>query len=737
MHEFEIVRKLSDGVFAELLLARTRNTHQSVVLEVMRPELKGDRAWIDSFLREAKQRRALVHPAFPKRVGGGKTLDGRLYVASEPVGATDLRTLLTQRGRLHPMDIVRLIAPLCDGLSYLHERGLAHGYLRPENIFWSEGRGPGALKLLDFGLAFFRGGRPRWGEARPLVEAEYLSPERVQGTRANAYSDVYALGVLIYELAVGAPPFRGASDEETRQLHLTEAPEPLPDAAKALQPIVDRCLAKRPQQRYRTVEELKQALLALSPRAPDEDTEELTQIDLPALDAGLELGSYEVTRLLGEGSMGRVYQARHKRLGRQVAIKLMRPELALSRTFVERFFQEARAVNQINHEHIVQISDLVDDASNDRHVFLVMELLQGADFAELLRREPIRVARAVGIARQVASALHAAHQVGVVHRDVKPDNIFVTQRGGRDFVKVLDFGVAKLMSTAAQAPVSGTLDGVVVGTPAYMAPEQAEGRADAGADIYSLGVVLYKALSGRAPFEARSFGELLVRIFHEPPPPLPEQTPWGEPIPAGLRRLVMQCLEKKPSRRPATMALLSEALAPFERADDPRAPLLKAPARWLERWRALPASTRGTMLGSAAAFAVLVGLVAAYWPTRPTRLEVAPVLSPAQDAPSAIARIALKSTPPGARVIRADTRAPLGFTPLLLELPAAQTALKLRFERPGYQAAERTISQEGDAALHVTLKKLDARPAKKTAKPRPAPQEEPIHRDDVLDPFAQ
>jgi serine/threonine-protein kinase len=276
------------------------------------------------------------------------------------------------------------------------------------------------------------------------------------------------------------------------------------------------------------------------------------------LQAGDVLGSYRLERLLGEGSMGRVFQARHTRLDRQVALKVLRPAFSQDSGCVRRFFQEAQAVNRINHEHIVEIFDFVEDTQGG-HVYCVMELLRGRSLTSLLEQERLTLERIQRIAVQVCAALGAAHQLGVVHRDVKPDNLFVSQRPGHpDYVKVLDFGVAKVLSAE---PSQGTLEGLLIGTPRYMAPEQASGLpVDHRADIYAVGTLLYEMLSGRPPFEAHALGRLMMKIISEPPPPLPERLPSGEPLPPALAELVMRCLAKEPQERPQQLAELIPAL---------------------------------------------------------------------------------------------------------------------------------------------------------------------------------
>jgi eukaryotic-like serine/threonine-protein kinase len=306
------------------------------------------------------------------------------------------------------------------------------------------------------------------------------------------------------------------------------------------------------------------------------------------------LGSYQLERLLGEGSMGQVFQARHVRLGRQVALKVLRSAFSHDAGYVRRFFQEAHAVNRINHEHIVEIFDFVEDAEHGV-VYCVMELLRGQALSALLREERLSLQRIRRLMTQVCAALSAAHELGVVHRDIKPDNLFVACRGGQqDFVKVLDFGVAKVLTAQG---TQGTLDGTIIGTPTYMSPEQAAGLpVDVRADIYAVGTVLYELLAGHTPFEAPNFGQLMVRILTETPAELPARTPAGEPVPRALVALTRRCLAKDPADRPAS---LSEVIAVLREGEEPRAECapderptrpMRVPlhlAGTMRRWRAL------------------------------------------------------------------------------------------------------------------------------------------------------
>jgi serine/threonine-protein kinase len=271
-----------------------------------------------------------------------------------------------------------------------------------------------------------------------------------------------------------------------------------------------------------------------------------------------DLGSYRLGAILGEGGMGSVYRAEHRALGRKVAVKILHPALARDPELVRRFFGEARVVNAINHQHIVEIHDFVLEPGG--RSYFVMELLDGQDLVEAREQGSFDLTRTLDIAIQTCSALQAAHEKGVIHRDIKPENVMLIERDGRpDFVKLLDFGVAK-MPHSGIGPAR-TVAGMIVGTPEYMSPEQAGGRpVDARSDIYSMGALLFWMLTGHVPFEASGFDKLIVMRLTSAPPRLPAVGPGGERRPASLARLVARCLERNPADRFQSMAEVSAAL---------------------------------------------------------------------------------------------------------------------------------------------------------------------------------
>ena len=258
--------------------------------------------------------------------------------------------------------------------------------------------------------------------------------------------------------------------------------------------------------------------------------------------------------------MGAVYLAEHPVIGSRVAIKFLHPRFSGDRKIVERFFNEARAVNVIGHDNILKILDL-DVTADGRHYF-VMEFLHGQPLSDLVRpAAPIPLHVAGPILLQVCEALQAAHDHGIVHRDLKPDNVHLTlHKGKKNFVKVVDFGIAKLSDESGLSS-GNTQTGTVMGTPGYMSPEQARGasaRIDGRSDIYSLGCMMFQMATGRLPFKGSSFGEVLVAHLQQPPP-RPREL--AKDVPEAFEAVILRCLEKNQEDRYASMREVHDAVA--------------------------------------------------------------------------------------------------------------------------------------------------------------------------------
>ncbi|MGC2421096.1 MAG: protein kinase [Candidatus Acidiferrales bacterium] len=328
------------------------------------------------------------------------------------------------------------------------------------------------------------------------------------------------------------------------------------------------------------------------------------------LPVGSRLGTYEIVARIGAGGMGVVYQTRDTHLGRTVAIKVLSPAFVDDPESLSRFQREARLLASLNHPNIATIHGF--EQSGGTH-YLVMELIPGQTLAERLRDGPLEIAEALGLACQIAAAVENAHEQGVVHRDLKPGNIKVTPDGR---VKVLDFGLAKALASAQEADLSqavtvkdgGHEEGIVLGTPAYMSPEQARGRpVDKRTDIWSFGCVLYEMLSGHKAFDCASVAEVLAAMLaHEPDwAALPKATP------AGVRTLVRRCLVKEQRQR---LRDIGDARLAIEEAQSGEGDAAQAGAglEGAARWRrAAPWALAGTT--------ILFGALAAYFLLQPRR----------------------------------------------------------------------------------------------------------------------
>src|SRR6478735_8578276 len=260
-------------------------------------------------------------------------------------------------------------------------------------------------------------------------------------------------------------------------------------------------------------------------------------------------GKYRTIRLIGEGGMGAVYEAENIRIHRKVAIKVLHSGVAATGEAVSRFEREAQAAGRIGSEHIVEVLDLGNLPSGDR--YMVMEFMDGDSLSGRIRaRVRLTPAEIYPIMHQLLEALAAAHGAGIIHRDLKPDNVYLLKtRGGKaDFVKLLDFGISKFSQLSGDSGFSMTRTGAVMGTPYYMAPEQAKGSRDLDhrVDLYAAGVILYEAVTGEVPFNADTFNELLFKIVLEAAKPVEQVVPGLDP---NFAALINKAMAREPSAR--------------------------------------------------------------------------------------------------------------------------------------------------------------------------------------------
>ena len=280
---------------------------------------------------------------------------------------------------------------------------------------------------------------------------------------------------------------------------------------------------------------------------------EAATVELQVLLAGQMIGRYEVVRKLGEGGMGAVYLAKDDKLGRNVAIKVLYKKFERDEENVRRFIREARAASALNHPNILTVHE-IDEFEGSQYI--VSEFVEGDTLRELLRKESLELNRIIDITKQIAGALGAAHKARIIHRDIKPENVIVRDDG---YVKVLDFGLAKLLRTedstlsfeGSGGKPNETSKGVILGTVNYMSPEQAQGTTvDERTDVFSLGVVLYEMIAGSTPFAGDSIAETFANLIKKEPPPLGGFT---SGLPDEMERIVAKMLSKDPELRYQTM----------------------------------------------------------------------------------------------------------------------------------------------------------------------------------------
>jgi serine/threonine protein kinase len=638
--KYVLLKPMARGGMGEIYLAATGDAgfDKFCVIKKIIPE-RSDRAKAQRFLDEAKVVLRLSHANLVPTFDAGE-IDGEFFIAMDLVEGKDLREIWNRCVRTRtriPLDVALHIGrEVARALSYVHGYGdlkLVHRDVAPPNILLSYF---GEVKLTDFGLARSVLKKEQTAPGVVFGRASYLAPEQARGEVADARTDVYSLGIVLWELLTGNQYLQLANLDPATAMSLVRHPQPQTPSAKApwITPALDkmlmRALAPARDDRFQSAEEMRQALAdVMAEVAPRADTERVAgfvrglyeaaikeerterekllaqakalppapvtppgttvtmtaeppgsttpgmpapPISLEALDrnkvslaprpaaaevapglafpreeeslgvdfAGRVIDSrYRVLRKIGEGGMGTVYAAEHVEIGKIVAIKILHPHYSTEQELVERFRREARAASRIGHPNIIDVMDF--GTTDDGCAYFIMEHLDGIDLADVLSHERrLDANRACQITIQICRALAAAHAAGVIHRDLKPENIFLVARDGKaDFVKVLDFGVARSAGRTTRL----TNPGIAMGTPEYMAPEQAAGGiVDHRGDIYSVGALLYEMVTGQPPQkrEGEVVGPRSLRLQ----------------LSEDLDRIVVRALAQDPAQRYQSMAQL-------------------------------------------------------------------------------------------------------------------------------------------------------------------------------------
>jgi serine/threonine protein kinase len=643
--KYHLLAPLAQGGMGALYLAVSGSTglEKLCVIKTVLPHL-ADSEYVARFRDEAKVVVKLSHGNLVPVFDAGQ-VDGEMFVAMDFIEGKDLRAVwnrCARKGVAFPVDIaVYIVKELCRGLAYAHGFGdlrLVHRDVSPPNVLISFA---GEIKLTDFGLASSTLKLEKTAPGVIYGKVSYMAPEQARADVLDGRTDLYAAGIILWELLTGRQLFPPADGQPSDLLVRARDPHPEPPSRRAprvpplLDEIVVRALATDRDLRYQNGEEMRAALAGWMAReAPATDAARLEKfvtglfaedlarergerellvvkarerlrtqppldlvrgapagairgetrkglgiaVDVPEAGPGgqtvvpneasaahkLELapgdtdfvgqivdGRYVVRALIGEGGMGRVYEAEHADIGKRVALKILHPVYTRLPEVVARFRREARAASKIGHPNIVDVTD--SGTTVDGSVYFVMEYLEGIELANVIAREgAMDVARVLDIGTQICRALAAAHNAGIIHRDLKPENVFlIVREGTTDFVKILDFGIAKSAEFEEQRKDKLTHPGMAMGTPEYMAPEQAAGRpADARSDVYAVGAILYEMLTGDPPYEGENFMEILTKKATVEPVPPRRLRP---DLPDAVERVILRALARDPGQRPPSM----------------------------------------------------------------------------------------------------------------------------------------------------------------------------------------
>ncbi|HRI70216.1 MAG TPA: protein kinase [Polyangium sp.] len=659
-----LLRRLARGGMGEVFLASTmgiEGAERPVVVKVIRRDHSTDPSFIARFLDEARVQAQLQHSGVAQVIEASiDDVSGEPYAVVEHIEGKSLGDV---RGRALALgyrvgwaDAVAVATMIAEALAHVHERkdpsgrGLAivHRDLSPQNVMVSYA---GEVKIIDFGTARGLNRRCRTVSGVVFAKPGYVAPEVANGDTGDARVDMYALGVMLWELCAGRrflqgdaavhmsavaknsmnlPPIAneiGAPVEidnilaKLTAFHVDEryaaarlaardlakllgSAPPLPGGERGVRARTANVMAnlfpaepgKSRREFARLVSSARASLPAPSATNTSNNSKDEPAVlsDAPTPQQGVLPGTrLRLVREIGGGASSVVHEAEHVDLGRRVAVKILSPEHGSSPEYAARFRREARAMSSLNHDGLVQLHDF--GRASDGRLYCVMELLEGETVEALLARDhDVEWQFAARIGLQVLSTLDAAHSAGVVHRDIKPANIFLTKDSN---VKVLDFGLAHTPEDIGEAAL-GAPNGdnavaagfTLFGTPEYMAPEQAAaGRVDGRADLYALGCVLYEMITGGLPYVGSSAAAIVDAKMKGSPEHPRERVP-AKRLPPAVDDLLMRALSRHPGLRFQTANEMREALLHA----------LAAPARARSRRRAIGFSALASVMAFAA-----------------------------------------------------------------------------------------------------------------------------------------
>jgi len=568
LNNFRVARVIGRGGMGTTYHGTDVKLQRPVAIKVLDARFRDDPTYAQRFVQEARTIAKWRHENIVQ-IYYADEIDGLYYFVMEYIEGRDLGVVLSDvisQGELLPHEeILRVGRSVAAALDYAHQHGIIHRDVKPSNVLLSNDE---RVILVDFGLAL---DVSQGSQGDAFGTAHYIAPEQARkSTQAVPQSDLYSLGVMLYEMLTGTVPFDDSSPTSVALQHLTlEVPLPRtfnPALSLQVEQVLLKALQKSPEDRYATGTELIKALEEALKTSPTRDN----QIAMPPPPAavqayaqdsksrrssnddllGCELDEYRLDELLGQGGMARVYRAIDTRLKRYVAVKVIDTPFREDVGHVMRFEREAQAIAQLEHPHIVRLYRYGQD---DGLLYMAMQYIEGSNLYNVMQSyrtegEFMASTDVLRVTREICQALDYAHAKGVIHRDLTPSNVML-DKDGRAYLT--DFGLVLLLDVGTR--------GEVFGSPQYIAPEQAISSKNAvpQSDLYAVGVMLYEMLTGRLPFDATEMMNVAMQHMTEPPPPPRQFRPEISP---GLEAVILKALAKKTEERYPSGAALVAAL---------------------------------------------------------------------------------------------------------------------------------------------------------------------------------
>jgi serine/threonine protein kinase len=538
---YRLLERIGAGGMGVVYKAEDTRLARAVALKFLPAELTHEGAAKRRFLIEAKAAARLDHPNICTVYEVAESETGDLYIAMAYYEGETLGARIA-RDRIPASEAIEIVRQLAHGLGAAHAAGIVHRDIKPANVILTKS---GTAKILDFGLAKLTDASMTASRSGAGTAA-YMAPEQIRGGEVTAATDVWGLGVVLFELLTGRRPFTGDSMQTLFYSILNDSPplmqELAPGAPPELEQVLQKMLTKDPKQRHGTMAALLKDLSPADDATAIHPDLESSSRFTPGAIVG---GRYRIVSLLGEGGMGAVYSADDLKLGQRVALKYIPRDLADDTAAYERICREVRVGRQLSHPNICRIFDIAEAGG---HRFIAMEYIDGEDLASLLRRiGRLPPDKAAAVVRDIAAGLAAAHDRGIVHRDLKPANVMIDGEGR---ARITDFGLAAAIGDAASR-------GEMAGTPAYMAPEQiAGGEATPRSDIYALGLIAFEMFRGRRFFDGATFEQ--IREQHASSRRLLSEI--SREIDPAVETIIAKCVAENPTDRFASVHAVIAAL---------------------------------------------------------------------------------------------------------------------------------------------------------------------------------